>query len=322
MQTIKLFAILTFAAICANAQAIGARMEQIYAPLLTEEIRQSRTIPSPAQYIFFDPDIGKYVARYIPEKDGVLEGDPVIIPIRFRMETAVTADVEIQPSQGKYAYTWITHNGESAKYPVITVAFALPRMDQELRCEAPLGYPPVIIQSQGPTAARQIAESPAISRLSLGDWRFAIASYPDSQLPPGHSGGGWSCVSNFLPGLITAFAGGGADTILPNAPFAVHEELSKIRTYERYFQPALTFGPKYPPEAPPLIIALDYLHGLGVMASMGNLDRSGAFFRSLQTYLQQVVAEEEVAKLEGLRAETKFERELLGALRMALPKYF
>ncbi|MDX2269891.1 MAG: hypothetical protein NW208_17445 [Bryobacter sp.] len=308
---------------CLLGQTVGARIEMIHAPLLTEEIRKSESIPNPPEYIFFDPQTGSYVARYIPEGVNGAAGKPVIVPIRFRVETEVRADVSLRREGEVILYRWAVRNLAAAKYGANLLSLTLPKSDRGIACNAPEAYPPVTLQKDGPTAARQVAESPAVSRLSLDDWRFALMAFPVPQsLQPGSEVEGWLCRSEFLPGWTTLYAGGGQDTILPGAPFAVHESLAKVRPFQKFFQSTLTFAPKYPPEAPKLIVALDFLHGLTAMEALGLLDAKSTFVVKLKAHLQQIVAEEAVGRIEPWNSNSRFEEQLLAALRVSLPQYF
>lgn len=302
------------------SQQIGARIEPVWAPILTEEIRSGKTVPEPPQYIYFDPERGTYLARYIPTS-GDAKGF-VSVPIRFRIETSLSAESSILRKASDLEYHWSFQNAQAAKYPSNLILLTLPRADQTVSCQSPVGLTPVRLQHAGPTAARQISESPAISRLSLGDWRFALLFPSEGGLAPGSQAAGWLCTSQFLPGWTTGYSGGGSDTVLPDAPIEVHEQLAKIRTFERYFQSFVTFGPKYPQEAPAVMIALDFLHGLTVMETMKQLQSSSPFLAAVRSHIERIVAEEEVRKIEGLKPSTRFEHELLTALSLSLPKYF
>lgn len=98
-------------------------MEPVWAPILTEEIRSNNSMSEPPQYILFDPVNGNYVARYIPSiADASKASQPLIVPIRFRVETEVAAELSMTKRERNIEYRCAFRNGAAAKYPSVSAA--------------------------------------------------------------------------------------------------------------------------------------------------------------------------------------------------------
>lgn len=314
--------ILLVAGVTSAFGQVGARIEPVWAPILTEELRDSNQ--PQAQHIFFDPKLSQYVARYIPvSKQGEGNAQHIIVPITMPNQGKPKIRSGIAVADGAIQYNWTVANESEAKAAVRAVAFTLPKSDAGLKCKHPLNRP-VIIQAGGPSAAVPLREGGPELKLSLGDFRFATFSFSvGSHIAPGASQAGLACTSVYLPGWTSVYLQAGEDGGLnSDTPPEVSEELGRVLPLQKYWTPGVALGPRYPASAPKEIIAMDYLTGLSVFESFGLLDGKSKFVESVRNQLNQIMSNKAAAVSVALAAKTEEEREFGLGLRMSLPEYF
>jgi len=301
---------------------VGARIQPVWAPILTEELRESNQ--PQAQHIFFDPKLSQYVARYIPvSKQSEGNAQHVIVPITMPNQGKPKIRSGFEAAEGVIQYNWSVSNESEATAAVRAVAFTLPKSDAGLKCKHPLNRP-VIIQAGGPSAAVPLRDGAPELKLSLGDFRFA--TFPlsvGSHIAPGASLAGLSCNSAYLPGWTSVYLPAGEDGGLDaDTPPEVSEELGRVLPLQKYWTPGVALGPRYPASAPKEIIAMDYLTGLSVYESFGLLDGKSKFVESVKNQLNQIVSNKAAVIAVALAATTEDEREFGLGLKLSLPEYF
>jgi hypothetical protein len=279
-------------------------------------IEKPKASPEP-RFIRFDPQLGRYVARYVPNSRS---GDPNAVPVESVIDLPnegkpiLRAKIQSSGESGKIRYEWTIWNDRDAKAALRTPGFSLPVRDSSLACEHPARGRVPIMPVASPVAPAFGPERKQTVE-TLGGFRF-INWFLDSgsEIKPGERREGFRCESQYLPGWVTVLAPAGEEWKPGgDVPQALWDEFGTFFPLETYWSKATTLGPKFPPGASESSIARDFLAGIA---------GASEFARALRSHLALVARDPAAAGAFEVRPASPAESELRDALRLALPQHF
>ncbi|MFN8940414.1 MAG: hypothetical protein ACK532_09930 [Acidobacteriota bacterium] len=304
-------------------QPVGARVRPVWAPILSDEVRNSNTIDG--RFIFYDPDAGIYVLRYKPAGSDLVKLRPLVLADQAQVIAETNSIAALHnASDSDFEYRFSFLNSKDSKASIRSVNVSLPKADSDVTCSHASWGNALVQPSVAPSGASQATPSQSKFRLSLGDWRFVTWTAPGIEsLKPGTQVTGFQCRSKFLPGWVTAyFPAGGDYAMIEDAPREAADQLGAMLKMEYQFESVILFGPKYPPESPKRIIAADFLHGLQVLEDRGQLDAKSSFVIALRRQLELLAEGQNVEAVALGAGVSRVEKELLMSLRLSLTSYF
>lgn len=230
-----------------------------------------------------------------------------------------------QPEAGTFRYDLSLKNLKESPEAVRGFFFSGPKSDSSLACQKNDWGPIMIQPPMAPTSARQF-EVPGLDlKLSFGDWRYFSlfpAAGDKGYLQPGSDPIHLRCTSKYLPGWTTVYFPAGADAqLLGDVPQEAINQLNAMSKIEMYWGNTLTFGPKYPPDSPPEIVALDFIAGLNTMEYLGKVSRDSAYVREIREQLDILAKGAKGLVPISASPSTAVEREFDQALRISLPSF-
>ena len=244
---------------------------------------------------------------------------PVRVPLNNRMAPTVKLVQLEEKEPGVYRYEYEFCNASSAQDPIEIVMFKIP-LARERFCMSQQSSAASWVAPCAPGAERTQIVHPDFPWTSYSSW---IRPLEQPAVEPGQCLGGFSILSDFLPGFKTAGFRGAIIKYAPDRMTWPEEVLHQAGSleerswFEKYFT---TIGPTFPRETPKENIARSFLEGIDQLAQQGRLDPDSAFLAELSAQLKKWP---ENAGATGLRLEagpsSPTERDISRAVLLSLP---
>lgn len=265
------------------------------------------------RFVFLNPATNEIVISY-PDQRALGQRVTQRFSRHNQVDPVVTATVTAQ-ADGLYQYSYVVQNGPQARKTMQSWALVVGGTDS-------------VLSTRQASWAMSTAKSPfgrpgAIRPDSQITWS---APTTKGLLAQGQSLPGFRVTSRYKPGITIAYAQAASATEITAAvasqyPKAVSEQLALISDPKWDSTQTLTIGPKFDPNDPKELIALDFHHALNQLAVTGVLKADSPFvteaLSSLVSYMQSPAGSSPSMDFAS-KASAGLESDIASAMRMSL----
>lgn len=263
------------------------------------------------QFVFLDLSKGQVVVSY---PDPQAPGGRVMLRFdRHDQAEPIIASAVALEEGGLYRYEYTIRNGISAKKKL---------KNWSLLVGSGAGLKATHAVWNASSESSPGSQPGSIRPELLLKWSAPSAG----EIERGDGRAGFELRSTLKPGLTIAFAQSVAlseytDAVAPKLPKAVVEQLSKVINIHWDTSQAMTVGPKFAPQDPIKLIALDFHRALNKLSVLGPLKADSPFvagaLRELTSFIQTPI--ETSLRLDFLnRAAPGLESEIAAAMKLSL----
>lgn len=257
--------------------------------------------PLELRYVCAGAHAGEYVIRFpralLTGETGSLDVVEAPIELLNLGQPSVTWEVESQPGDHPYRFSYSISNGANARRAIWSWALVVPAEDDSTVLKHPLWRPtsPASLATNAPIAPQgAFPGGPELRRsASLGKFARWTTSMEEHPIRPGQSMTQFVVASAFRPGWTTAYASAGKGIELPfEMPAEIYQELAVLQRPENEQSAVLTIGPKFGPGTSIQWIAADWHLGVQKLIVNGALSGESPYVRELLFALEQAATGE------------------------------